>query len=289
MTFSPTLSGKPCTDLPNKTVTFSLPKDQAGPVNNSVSGMQNKQNVHLVTDLLKISGTESSVPCPPPSSVALVSPKPSPAFHLRPSVSENALLDGFDTEYSPAVVDAMFATGGAFWDSDDEADKPEKDSRHTIKGNQEEDAPQALPPQGQMAFLAIPVELLQNNKGLTVEQVAQGILDMRSIASRLASGTPSKAPEVGTSLPEKQETGTAEDGEGGRFPTYENGRCSHRKCWKRLRAKRGYTYFICLQCTLKWRSTGQSEKARQNKLTSYPCDNDCKHPDTDPATLEGQW
>lgn len=45
---------------------------------------------------------------------------------------------------------------------------------------------------------------------------------------------------------------TALDGlEGSRFPTFEAGRCEHRKFWKRLRAKRGFTYFICLHCGLK--------------------------------------
>eukprot|EP00667_Euglena_gracilis_P007087 EG_transcript_7158 len=36
------------------------------------------------------------------------------------------------------------------------------------------------------------------------------------------------------------------------FPT-----CSHIKFWKRLRANRGFAYFVCYQCGAKWRTSSK--------------------------------
>jgi len=38
-----------------------------------------------------------------------------------------------------------------------------------------------------------------------------------------------------------------------RFPLSLRGRCAHRDHWLRLRAKRGYTYFLCTHCMCGWR------------------------------------
>jgi len=34
----------------------------------------------------------------------------------------------------------------------------------------------------------------------------------------------------------------------------EDGRCPHRKSWKRLRAKKGSAFFVCFECGAKWRT-----------------------------------
>eukprot|EP00667_Euglena_gracilis_P007999 EG_transcript_8092 len=36
-------------------------------------------------------------------------------------------------------------------------------------------------------------------------------------------------------------------------PAHDAPSCGHVKHWKRLRAKRGFAYFVCYQCGLKWR------------------------------------
>jgi hypothetical protein len=141
----------------------------------------------------------------------------------------------------------------------------------------------------EMAFLAIPLELIRANKGLTGAQVSQAITDMRAIAIKLTNGSGSRdsgtystnsgggnasspQPDItdnetaysfllfsslSTGKPSFDNTDTIT--ETVRFPTFPSGRCLHRRFWKRLRAKRGYTYFICLQCGLKWRSPSQSQ------------------------------
>lgn len=211
------------------------------------------------------------------------------------------------SEYSPDLVDAMFACEDITF-SEDENDEltenaipsgrtihctlSEKFSHHSsiaMGGSISEQTPmhaldvvsptaaptdsvcpikvQAKPTvavKQQMAFLAIPVELLQQCQGLTKEQVVQGIEDMRIIASQLSPPDTTHSEDCGDSV-SCASTGP-EETDGSRFPTVEGGRCSHRKCWKRLRAKRRYTYFICLECGVKWRSTGQSERARQQAV-----------------------
>jgi len=113
-----------------------------------------------------------------------------------------------------------------------------------------------------LVFLAIPASALEIQGGLTQEQVMEGIAKMRLIIKQL---TPENLNSFKAYFTQDDTSNAPEDAESVRFPIFENGRCSHKRCWKRLRAKRGYAYFVCLQCGVKWRSTSLSEKMRKQQ------------------------
>jgi len=72
--------------------------------------------------------------------------------------------------------------------------------------------------------------------------VMTGLRACSSDTSDSSESSPGATPENGSSPP-------GSDGDCG-----ENVRCSHRKYWKRLRAKKQCAYFVCLHCGAKWRS-----------------------------------
>ena len=51
------------------------------------------------------------------------------------------------------------------------------------------------------------------------------------------------------------------------FPLYPQGRCAHTEHWKYIRGKRGFAYYVCHQCELKWcqeRSKGPRKPSDPN-------------------------
>jgi len=177
--------------------------------------------------------------------------------------------------YSPEFIDAMFAEDDLVLNTTTEI--PAKEESHILpifetiaKGSQDvaaarcsvalnartgEDGLSAAM-QGTV-LVAVPASALES--GLTPEQLAEGFAKMKLIAELL---TPENLAVFKSYLLAEATAAPAED-DSVRFPIFENGRCNDKKCWKRLRAKRGFAYFTCLQCGLKWRATTLSEKLKK--------------------------
>jgi hypothetical protein len=54
--------------------------------------------------------------------------------------------------------------------------------------------------------------------------------------------------------PREDSTLVAPVGDGDRLAPGSGPPCAHHPSWKRLRAKRGYAYFVCYACGAKWRT-----------------------------------
>ena len=49
---------------------------------------------------------------------------------------------------------------------------------------------------------------------------------------------------------------------GPKWELHPNGKCKHKKNWKHLRAKQGYTYYTCTFCSVRWRQIRPKRSAR---------------------------
>jgi hypothetical protein len=54
-------------------------------------------------------------------------------------------------------------------------------------------------------------------------------------------------------------------------------RCAHRRQWRWLRAKRGYSQFYCMQCKAKWSTKSSTKTSTEIEVPSTEdCHWDCE-------------